>query len=301
MAELMRRFREPITWLLLGVTVLYVVLDLAKLGWAVLHDHLGLVASARQITTSVGLVWILLDLAMVLCCVLIRPRIHRSVLVTRTAAIVVTVVVGYDLFLLVAGVAGAGSVFGGVLEVVGGLLEVLCKAVVAAVLWRIARILTTRHRAAVSGTSSKPVGTQPVWQPNDAAGVSWGRAADAAGMDPAAADHAGPSADNEQAAAPPEQNWTRGGSVQGLHPASGDVGPGTTGVAGHGPSPAHPGAPWLTAAEQAAGLEPPSLGDVGPDNRSAAAHATSEDGSPDIAPTAGELRSRWLPPSSEEH
>lgn len=256
MAEFLRRVREPAAWLLLGVTALYLVLDLIRFGWNLGHQHLGLAAAARQTGNSVGLVWVLLDLGIVLCCVLISPPVRRGRAVTLSAAVLVSVVAVYDLFLLITGIVGGGSAFGRVLEAIGGFLEVLCKAFVAGVLWRVAVWFRERGAelyatARADDRSSDPLpGTEPVWRRDEAVAMTWDRAGDAASGAPGAAGEHGA---EERSGEPgqqqgPQQNWSRGGgrSLSALD----------DGFAGPGTGPIRANAPWASAAEQAAGLTP---------------------------------------------
>ncbi len=248
MAEALRRMREPAAWLLLGVTALYVVLDLIRFGWALVHQHVGLTAAARQTGSSVGLVWVLLDLGIVLACILISPPVRRARAVTLSAAILVSVVTVNDLFLLVAGVVGGGSAFGRVLEAIGGFLEVLCKAVIAGVLWRLAVWFRTRGDELTSPAGSEQQagdsrrGNEPVWQRDQAVAMTWDRAGDAASGAPAT----GQQQDLGQAGS--RQDWSRG--AQGSLRSLGE------GFADPASAPVRTNPPWVSAAEQAAGLSP---------------------------------------------
>lgn len=142
------RMREPIAWLVLAVTVVYIVLGWMRLGWNLAHESMGVSASARQTGASVPLIWVLVDVAMVLACVLGTGAIGRARALTRTAAVVVSVVACYDVLILVVGVLGSDApVFSRVLETIGGLLEVAAKVAATVVLWRLVPSPTVRGAA----------------------------------------------------------------------------------------------------------------------------------------------------------
>lgn len=259
MGELLRRMREPLAWLLLAVTVLYVVLDLIRFGWSLGHDKVGLAVAARSTGNSVGLVWVLLDLGIVLCCVLIDPPVRRARAVTLAAALVVSVVSAYDLFLLVVGLIGGGSALGRVLEAIGGFLEVLCKGVIAVILWRLWALPRTWGDGSFSGSGSggsapdPASGSEPLWQQDEAVTMTWDRAEDAArglaghGV-PGSSQGAAPVQPDEGQTLPDGQDWTRGSaaSLSSLRENFADPGI-ASGRARR---------PWASAAEQAAGLGP---------------------------------------------
>ncbi|SER58800.1 hypothetical protein SAMN05443377_10367 [Propionibacterium cyclohexanicum] len=277
MSELLRRTREPAAWLLVAVTALYVVLDLIRFGWSMAHDGLGLAAAARVTGNSVGLVWVLLDLGIVLCCVLISPPVRRVKWVTRSAAAVVSVVTAYDLFLLVVGVAAGGSVVVRVLEAIGGFMEVLCKGVIAAVLWRLAALARAADdaaspaagRSAVEQGGSAAAGSEPLWPPEQAIAEVWSRARDAARGAPAGpADGAPPTGTSGPDPSAVAQSWVRGQqpSIKALGQDLSDP--------ASGPIRVH--RPWASAAERAAGVQPPAPA-------SGQAGAAGAEASPDLA------------------
>ncbi|AYW78490.1 hypothetical protein [Propionibacterium acidifaciens] len=221
------RMREPIAWLVLAVTVVYIVLGWMRLGWNLAHESMGVSASARQTGASVPLIWVLVDVAMVLACVLGTGAIGRARALTRTAAVVVSVVACYDVLILVVGVLGSDApVFSRVLETIGGLLEVAAKVAATVVLWRLVPSPTVRGAAA---EAPGPPVRDAVWAPGQAVGRTWARAGDAAGVTgPGPAPEPGP-------------------AVAG---ASGPGGP-RTGADG-----AESSVPWLTAGQPAAGRRP---------------------------------------------
>ncbi|WP_314906642.1 hypothetical protein, partial [Propionibacterium acidifaciens] len=168
------RMREPIAWLVLAVTVVYIVLGWMRLGWNLAHESMGVSASARQTGASVPLIWVLVDVAMVLACVLGTGAIGRARALTRTAAVVVSVVACYDVLILVVGVLGSDApVFSRVLETIGGLLEVAAKVAATVVLWRLVPSPTVRGAAA---EAPGPPVRDAVWAPGQAVGRTWARA-----------------------------------------------------------------------------------------------------------------------------
>lgn len=220
------RMREPIAWLILVVTVGYVVLGGVNLGWNMVHESLSLSASARRTGTAVPLVWVLVDVVMVLVCIFGTTAITRARALARSAAVVVSIAACYDVFILAVGVLGAEApVFSRVLETVGGLLEAAAKFAAAIVLWRLlpARVDQDAQPAAPAGGA--------VWAREQAAGRVWDRAGDAAPPAPAQNDP--------------------GGAGQARRPAPEGTAPGS-----EPPSPsrdAGPAVPWLTAGQLASG------------------------------------------------
>jgi len=222
------RMREPIAWLVLAVTVGYVVLGGVNLGWNMVHESLSLSASARRTGTAVPLVWVLVDVAMVLVCIFGTAAIERARALTRSAAVVVSITACYDVFILAVGVLGAQApVFSRVLETVGGLLETAAKFAAAVVLWRL--LPAGVERDAQPGSPAQGV----VWAPERATGRTWARAGDAALPAPA-----------DPGAAGEDPRPTRDDGPELKPPASsGDGGPAV---------------PWLTARQVASGEQAPT-------------------------------------------
>ncbi|MFC2641593.1 MAG: hypothetical protein ACFN04_08530 [Propionibacterium acidifaciens] len=239
------RMREPIAWLVLAVTGVYIVLGWMRLGWNLAHESMGVSASARQTGASVPLIWVLVDVAMVLACVLGAGAIGRARALTRTAAVVVSVVACYDVLILVVGVLGSDApVFSRVLETIGGLLEVAAKVAAAVVLWRL--VPSPRGRGAAAETPRAP-GRDAVWAPGQAVGRTWARAGDAVGdTGPGPVPEPGPAVADPGADAP------------GSDAVAGAAGPGGPRTGGDGAEAdgAEPSVPWLTAGQLAAGRRP---------------------------------------------
>lgn len=185
MGDAIRRIREPLSWLLLGITAFIMVIGVVRLGWDIGHG-MDINAAARSINSSVGLLWVLLDLGVVLWCLMMKPPVRRSPQLVTTAAVIVSVVAAYDLFLIVTAVIGGqASVIGRILEAIGGFFEVILKVTVAVILWRM-RKLVPRYLAQTSSDSSSEGGYAgfnqnhvPVWRPDQAVGTAWTRAGDA--------------------------------------------------------------------------------------------------------------------------
>ncbi|WP_316670388.1 hypothetical protein [uncultured Propionibacterium sp.] len=209
------KMREPIAWLVVAVTVVYIVLGGVRLGWNVAHESMGVSASARQTGASVPLIWVLVDVAMVLVCVFVRGTIGRARALTRTTAVVVSVAACYDVFILVVGVLGAdASVFSRVLETIGGLLEVAAKIAAAVVLWRLVPARAERAGQAIPAAQARGA----VWTPEQAVGRTWSRAGDAvpAGQQgfvsgPARGGQAGPAP--VRGSATPSRPWLTAGQL----------------------------------------------------------------------------------------
>lgn len=165
------RMREPLAWLVVAVTVAYIVLGWLRLGWNLARESMSLSASARQTGASVPLIWIIIDVSMILSCLFIGGMVRRARVLTRLGAVVVSVAALYDVFILVVGVLGAdASIFSRILETIGGLLEVAAKLAAAVVLWRLTPARMLPDRRSSSGSSQVSPTPDPVQSGEKATG-----------------------------------------------------------------------------------------------------------------------------------
>lgn len=171
-------------------------------------------AAQQSGASSVPLIWVFVVLALSLASTLIRPAVlHARTLVT-IAAVVVTIATAVAAISWVFGLFG-GLTIGSALGAVGGLIETLAKAACALVLWRLRTLAgeeSARIEAATTPAGTEP-GQQPVWNPQQAVGLQWQRAGDAAS---GAAAPEVTAAEPVPAIEPPpapvnRQTWSRGG------------------------------------------------------------------------------------------
>jgi hypothetical protein len=196
MIENLKRFREPLAWLAIALTLLGIGLT----AWRLVTDlRQGTVTESFQ---DVGGSWLntpltLVVVVIVLSCSLVTPALRRALVLTRVAA----GVLGAGVLLTVASVlmgmwASAGVTV--VLDLLGGLLDAAFKALVAATLWiflrgvKAGRIETAPTTVPMPELNSEvpdqaPADAEPhttTWSRDTAAGSVWWTAADAAAGEP---------------------------------------------------------------------------------------------------------------------
>ncbi|MCE1174352.1 MAG: hypothetical protein LWW77_07055 [Propionibacteriales bacterium] len=133
MIENLKRFREPLAWLAIALTLLGIGLTAWRL---VTGLREGTVTEAFQ---DVGGGWLnapltLVVVVIVLSCSLVTPALRRALVLTRIAA----AVLGAGVLLTLASVLmGMWASFGAtvLLDLLGGLLDAAFKALLAATLW----------------------------------------------------------------------------------------------------------------------------------------------------------------------
>lgn len=256
MIDYAKRLRGPGLVAVLVVLVAYLVLAVVQ--FVILVNRGTALAMAAQLAGSAtpSLIWVFVTLALALACVLVRPQVADGQRLVGAAAILVSLATALALVFWVLGLVD-GLTLGVALAAIGGLVETLAKGACALVLWRLRGLGAEevgRLQAALPSTGDDG-GRLPVYGPQQAVGLQWSRAGDAASGAGAAAANGPTQTPAELEAAPePEpvrkQLWSRGGiSPEQLPPvpASGAVPP--TGP----PAPAEPILPWTTAAQAAEG------------------------------------------------
>ncbi|MGY4719917.1 hypothetical protein [Naumannella huperziae] len=228
-----RRFREPVAWVVFVVVVLlaagaialHTVASSADESWlaaaGAISERLYNPLSAIALTIVVG------------ACVLWQPPTRHARALTFLAAWFALIATALVLVLGVIGLFGAGSVLGALIDLVGLITIALLPALSAWLLWRFRESARTgeaglpdlrRARASVGLARDEPAeviddgqaegDAPPVWQPGEASGAVWHRASDAAGGAPASERGGNPS----QAAAP-------GGAWRPARPPAGGTAP----------------------------------------------------------------------------
>lgn len=249
MIQYAKQLRSPAMVAVLIVLAVYAGLSVGQ--FVVLVGGGAALAQAAQDagSSSPSLVWVFLAVALALTCLFIEPRTKRASALITAGAVVMTVIAVEALALWVFGLIGPSSV-GKVLGAVGGIMETLVKAACAVVLWRL--------RPARGGASSgqPPAGGRgqdPLWRAEEAVGLQWARAGDAASGASATGPVPPPVQREPGQPDPPgrRQLWPRGGVGSDL-PA--DEPPDESS------SPPARGMPWTTASEAADGYLAPGAG-----------------------------------------
>jgi len=255
MIQYAKGLRGPAMVVVLVVLSVYVGLSVGR--FVILTTGGSAVAAAAQEagSSSPSLVWVFLAVALALACLFIEPRPRRSRRLVMAAAIVMMVVAVDALAFLVLGLLGQLTV-GEALGVVGGVVETLVKAACAAVLWRLCP--DSADEAGVpedEGNGARRRGPDPVWRAEEAVGLQWARAGDAATGAPASSSVPPPAL--PEAVPPPapvrRQLWSRGGmgpdALADAEPPVESSGPPARGM------------PWTTASEAADGYLSPTSGE----------------------------------------
>lgn len=188
--EHLKRFLRPVTWGVLIAMVAEVLVSLIRL--VSNAEWIGSVSRADQGVSGVfGLAEAAVLTALVIATVLFGPRDGRSVPLAAAATILVAFGTVAGLVMLIVAVvgSGAGGTIARVLELIGGATDVALKALAAWLLlhaWRASkeRIVVPEAEQAAEieprQTEPEPGGPATVWAADEAVGVAWRRAADAA-------------------------------------------------------------------------------------------------------------------------
>lgn len=198
MVENLKRFREPLTIIVMLAMVANMVISVVRLSVEVTAEDAPVPAAFQDIAnSSMNLTLVVLLTGLVLTCLFIVPRSRHAVTLTFWAASIVTIGTLLTLIAAAIGLSASSGVLGVVLEFLGGLLDILIKAIAAGSLWLIWKSAKTgrfSHHAPKPQVVAEPMALpdpadsqpSPMWEPNEAAGTVWRSAADAASGSPAA-------------------------------------------------------------------------------------------------------------------
>jgi hypothetical protein len=144
-------------------------------------------------TSLMNISLVIAVVALVCMCFFITPATRHAAAVTLTAAWVLSIGVVLTAVCTILGVVAAGNTFGVVIEVVGGLLDLILKAVAAGSLWVLMRGVNAGRidtaepaaTAAVEASGPEPEITaapeqRTTWQRGEATGAVWRTADEAA-------------------------------------------------------------------------------------------------------------------------
>ena len=234
MIESILRFREPAAWLVLAVTVASIALSLARFGVVIASGASGIVAASQDVANSaMNLSLLVLIVALVCACLFVTPATPRASAVAKTAAVVVTLGTVLTLVAMLVGLTASAGTLGVILEMLGGLLDVILKTAASIVLWLIVRAvgagrLELAEAVAPAGAVETVPPTQqpadaPTWRPSEASGSVWRTASEAAEGAPAAGHGVGGGGWHRVDRTPPAlDHQPLSGDILDLSDASGD-------------------------------------------------------------------------------
>ena len=181
MIDYLKRLRSPALMAVLAVIGVLVLMSIGHF-IVLLMRGTGIPGAARQAgATSPSLLWVFAAVALAVTCVLIRPVVTNAQKLVGAAAILVASAAAVSTIFWVVALFG-GMTLGVFLGALGGLIEIAAKAACAWVLWRM-RGLGAAERARLESSNppaGEPERESPVWNPQQATGLQWTRAGDAA-------------------------------------------------------------------------------------------------------------------------
>jgi len=189
MIDNLKRIREPLTWAVIAVVGANIVLRLVQLVLE-LQRSVPVFEAAQEIGGSLLNMTLVVALVALVCtCFFITPATNHALLVTRVAALVLTVGVVLTLVATLLGVVASANLLGVAFELIGGLLDLILKAVAAGALWVLARGVDAGRID--TAPAAEPGILEPVpeaadeenptvWKRGEAAGAVWRTADEAA-------------------------------------------------------------------------------------------------------------------------
>lgn len=192
MIENIKRVREPFTWALAAVVLAGLVIGVTKIWLQVGSGTALLDALQAQGGDLMNLTVVFALVGLVCTCLFVAPATQHALLVTRVAALVVSLGVVITLVANLLGLFAVPGTLAFALDVLGGLLDLVLKALAAGALWLLGRgIRAGRIESAVtdiepSEDQSLPQTSVPAvsWRRDEAVGTAWGSAAEAASGKP---------------------------------------------------------------------------------------------------------------------
>ncbi len=191
MIDRIKAFREPATIVAIVVVLVGIAVTSGRIATD-LHTY-SLAHVLRGVSGLYGLVDALVLTVLALACVLIGPQTRHAPQLTRAASLLLWLgaVVGL-VFLVVSLLAAGEGSWSRLLESVGGLTDIALRGLMGYVLILAQRVATMPVATSAPPPTVLPSGTpavepprddssrRPIWQPDEATGVVWRSAADAA-------------------------------------------------------------------------------------------------------------------------
>ena len=181
----LKRIRQPVTWAVLAVICASQLLGVVRLVLLVFREQTPVFEAFQEIGLSIMSLSLVLALVGLVCaCLFVPPAAGNAVRLAKLSAWAIAVGTVLQLVCLLLGVAASANVFGIIMEILGGLLDVVLKAVAAGVVWVLVRGVRSGRLDLAPGVGEIAVveqpRTPPVWQPEQASGTAWRSARDAA-------------------------------------------------------------------------------------------------------------------------
>lgn len=212
MNDYVKRLRAPALLAVLGVIAVLAAVSVGYFAVLVSGGQSPALGAQMAGSASPSLLWFFAAVALALTCLLLPPTPAGVSRLVSAAALVAGAATAISLGFWVIGLFG-GLSLGVTLGSLGGLIETAFKAACAVILWRLRHLSIEAEEQAVAGQPVKPVadgadsGQPPVWNPDQAVGLQWNRAGDAAtGARAPATIPPGPPPEPER-----RQLWSRGG------------------------------------------------------------------------------------------
>jgi hypothetical protein len=198
MIDRMKALRESATLVAVVVVLVGIAVSSGRIATG-LRTH-PLPQVLRGVSGLYGLVDALVLTVLALACVLVSPPTRHAKHLTLAAAVLLWLGAVAGLVFLVVSLVGTGeNSLSRILESIGGLTDIALRALMGYALllgWRLASAPPAPPVAAVSevaeaaeeiteGPAGETASPAPVWRPDEATGVVWRSAADAAGGAPA--------------------------------------------------------------------------------------------------------------------
>lgn len=188
MIDNLKRIREPLTWAVIGVVAANIVLRIVQLV-LMLQQGVPVFEALQDIGSSLlNMTLVVVVVALVCTCFFMAPATRHAILVTRVAAVVLTVGVLLTLGSML-GVLASANLLGVAFELIGSLLDLVLKALAAGALWVLVRGVHAGRidtappvTAPVLEPVPEPAADEAptVWKRDEAAGAVWRTADEAA-------------------------------------------------------------------------------------------------------------------------
>lgn len=190
MIDNLKRIREPLAWAVIALVLANLVLGIVQLVLQ-LQQEVPVFEALQDIGGSLlNLSLVIATVALACLCFFIAPATRHARAVTLVAAWVLTLGVALTAVAFALGVLAAGNALGVILEVIGGLLDLLLKAVAAGALWVLLRGVKAGRIDVAAPAEPSPAVTpvaelatpepRTTWGRGEATGAVWRTADDAA-------------------------------------------------------------------------------------------------------------------------
>jgi hypothetical protein len=188
MIENIKRVREPFTWAVAAVVLVGLVIGGTRI-WLQVGSGVALLDALQASGGDLMNLTVVFALVGLVCtCLFVAPATRHALVVTRVAAGAVSLGVLVTLVANLLGLFAGLGTLSVALDLLGGVLDLVLKALAAGALWLLARGVGS-GRIEPAAAELPPADDQPSaapspaavsWRPEDAVGSAWGSAAEAA-------------------------------------------------------------------------------------------------------------------------